>query len=49
MRFDTCSKKERKQIDRKCSFEQSLQKDIWDFEHKVLDELKEFLYLFKEV
>ena len=50
IRFDTCSKKEKKQAHRKCSmqnFEYVMQrKNIWDFEHSVLDELKIFLSLF---
>jgi hypothetical protein len=45
-RFDCCSKKEQKQAGRKCNPEASMKKDIWDFEHSVLDKLKEFLKLF---
>ncbi len=52
IRFDTCSKKERKQAERKCSmkaFDYVMQtkKDIFDFSHEVLDGLKEFLLQFK--
>jgi len=42
-RYDQCSKKERKQAGRKCNNEASMKKDIWDFNHEVLDELKDFL------
>jgi len=45
-RFDCCSKKEQKQAGRKCNPETSMKKDIWDFEHSVLDKLKDFLKLF---
>ncbi|SFP43253.1 hypothetical protein SAMN05216234_11916 [Hydrogenimonas thermophila] len=47
IRFDTCTKKEQKQAKKNCNFEKALQKDIWDFEHKVLDSLKEFLKIFE--
>lgn len=47
IRFDTCTKKDRKQAKKNCNFEKALQKDIWDFEHKVLDSLKEFLKIFE--
>jgi hypothetical protein len=46
-RYDTCSKKERKQAKIKCSIEAALQKPIWDFDHDCLNQLKEFLKLFK--
>ncbi len=42
-RYDQCSKKERKQAGRKCNNEASMKKDIWDFNHEVLNELKDFL------
>jgi len=45
-RFDCCTKKEQKQAARKCNQEASMKKDIWNFEHSVLDGLKEFLKLF---
>lgn len=51
IRYDTCSNKEKKQAERKCSiknFEYIMQKKthIWDFEHQILNELKDFLQLF---
>lgn len=45
-RFDCCTKKEKKQAERRCSFEASMKKPIWDFEHKVLAELKVYLSSF---
>ena len=43
-RYDCCSKKEAKQTDKKCNNEVSLkEKDIWNFEHEILNNLKEFL------
>lgn len=42
-RYDQCSKRERKQAGRKCNNEASMKKDIWDFNHEALNELKEFL------
>ena len=45
-RFDFCTKREQKQAFRKCNPEASMKKDIWNFEHNVLDGLKEFLLLF---
>ncbi|WP_223175808.1 DUF3226 domain-containing protein [Sulfurimonas crateris] len=47
IRFDTCTKEEQKQIGKKCSFQSAMQKDIWDFEHSVLDSLKKFLQSMK--
>ena len=49
IRFDTCNKKEQSRASEKCIFEKAMQKDIWNFDHEVLDSLKEFLALFKEV
>jgi hypothetical protein len=51
VRFDTCSNKETKQAGNKCSlqnFDYVLEKTppIFDFEHQVLNELKDFLKLF---
>ena len=44
-RYDCCSKKELKQAGRKCNNEVSLkEKKIWNFDHKVLNELKEYLH-----
>jgi hypothetical protein len=45
-RYDVCSKREKKQAHRKCSYEASLEKDVWDFSHNALKELKAFLMLF---
>ncbi len=52
VRFDTCSNKESKQAGNKCSlqnFDYVLRKtpSVFDFEHPVLGELKDFLKLFK--
>ncbi len=51
LRFDTCFGDDKKQAERKCSmknFEYIMEnkKDIWNFNHSVLDEIKEFLHLF---
>ena len=42
-RFDCCTKEEKKQAERRCSFEASMKKPIWDFEHQVLAKLKVYL------
>lgn len=47
LRFDTCDKEEQKNSSKKCNFEKALEKDVWDFEHKSLDSLKDFLKLFQ--
>ena len=47
LRFDTCDKEEQKKSSKKCNFEKALEKDVWDFEHKSLDSLKDFLKLFQ--
>ncbi len=52
IRFDTCSKKEKKRMARKCSmlhFEYIMQekKEIFDFNHILLNELTFFLQLFQ--
>ena len=47
LRFDTCDKEEQKKSSKKCNFEKALEKDFWDFEHKSLDSLKDFLKLFQ--
>ena len=47
LRFDTCSKDEQKKSSKNCSLEKALEKDVWDFEHKSLDSLKDFLKLFQ--
>jgi hypothetical protein len=51
LRYDTCTKKEKKQAGRKCTFEYSMEnkKYIWEFAHPCLDDLKAFLNLFAEV
>lgn len=51
VRFDTCSKKDRKQAHRKCSmyaleYIMTNKPDIWDFDNPILDGLKTFLRLF---
>lgn len=51
LRYDTCSKREKYQAESKCTmkgFEYVMKnkQDIWDFEHPILDELKQFLKLF---
>ena len=53
IRFDTCLKKERNQAYRKCSmynFDYILENKshIFDFESQILDEIKDFLKLFKD-
>lgn len=45
-RYDTCTKTEKKQANRKCVGEVSMKKDIWNFEHEKLKDLKIFLHLF---
>lgn len=43
-RYDCCSKREAKQAHKKCNNEVSLkEKDIWNFEHEILNDLKKFL------
>jgi hypothetical protein len=51
LRFDTCSNRDKKQSERKCSmagfnYVMTEKLHIWNFEHPALDELKEFLKLF---
>ena len=53
IRFDTCSPKDKKQAEKKCSmsmngFEYVManKKHIWNFEHSALNELKKFLRMF---
>ncbi len=51
LRFDTCSTEDKKQAGRKCSmngfdYVMKNKRYIWNFEHEVLNELKEFLQLF---
>lgn len=46
-RYDCCSKRDRKQAQRKCvDFEVALKKDIYNWEHEKINTLKEFLLLF---
>lgn len=45
-RYDCCSNQEQKQAGIKCNPEASLQKDIWDFSHNSLSELKTYLKMF---
>ncbi|WP_072722354.1 DUF3226 domain-containing protein [Planktothrix tepida] len=51
LRFDTCSRRDRYQAERKCSmtnfnYIMENKQDIWNFNHPVLDEIKDFLRLF---
>lgn len=48
LRYDTCSKRESKQAYRKCTFEYAMSEktEIWNFDHPVLNDLKEFLQMF---
>jgi len=43
LRFDTCNKNERRQAGIKCMGELAIKKDIWDLNHPLLTDLKEFL------
>ena len=51
IRYDTCSKKEQQQVEKKCSmhgfdYVMEHKKDIWDWDNPALDDLKEFFKLF---
>lgn len=46
-KFDTCTKDEKKQAGTKCNNDIAIKKDIWNFEHDAVEELKTFLNLFK--
>jgi len=49
IRHDTCTNQEKNNASEYCSmtkFEYVMTKDIWDFEHPALDELKVFLKMF---
>ena len=53
IRFDTCSQKERKQAERKCSIRQfeyvlKNKRDIFNFDHPVLEDFKNFLTGFRD-
>ncbi len=45
MRNDCCSSKEKQQINKKCTFEPSMKKDIWDFNHNAMTDIRSFLEL----
>ncbi|KJV06538.1 DUF3226 domain-containing protein [Methylocucumis oryzae] len=45
-RYDGCSKDDQKQAGRKCNLQASLEKDLWDFSHSVLHDLKAYLQAF---
>jgi hypothetical protein len=45
-RYDHCDKSEQKQAGRKCNLEASLQKNIWNFSHSALNDLKNYLAMF---
>jgi len=47
IRYDTCKGRERNQAERKCDLKAALQKPVWNFDHECLNELKDFLKLFK--
>ena len=47
-RYDCCNNQEKKQAGKKCSNEASMKKEIWDFDHKVLLDLRNFLKTFKK-
>ena len=48
LKFDTCkSSKHRGNKNKYCSNEEAIKKDIWNFEHPSLIDLKDFLTLFK--
>lgn len=46
IRYDTCSKSEQSQAGRHCNNQAAMKKDIWDFDHACLNEMKAFLRLF---
>ncbi|MCK9373661.1 MAG: hypothetical protein M0P91_10710 [Sulfuricurvum sp.] len=46
LRYDTCTKREQTQADRKCKNEIAIKKPIWNFEHEALTDFKAFLKLF---
>ena len=45
-RYDCCDKQEQKQAGKKCNPAASLQKNIWDFSHPALNDLKSYLMMF---
>ena len=44
-RYDGCTKSEQKQAKRKCCNQESFKKPIYDLEHSLLKDLKEFISL----
>jgi hypothetical protein len=42
-RYDTCDLKERKNAGKYCSFKAAMQKDIYDWDHPALADIKQFL------
>ena len=51
IKYDTCSNQDQKQASRKCSMSEfdyvmKHKKDIWNWDHPALDDLKEFFKLF---
>lgn len=49
LRYDTCSRNERKQAGRKCNNEAAMLKPIWNFDHDCLIEFKAFLDKFNSI
>jgi hypothetical protein len=45
-RYDCCDKQEQRQAGKKCNFQASLQKNIWDWNHPELNSLKTYLKTF---
>lgn len=45
IRFDIFSKREQQRAETNCTLEKSFEKDAWDFDNKILDDLKNFLKL----
>ncbi len=45
-RYDCCDQEEKKQAGRKCNPEASFQKNIWNFDHPILNDLKSYLAMF---
>jgi hypothetical protein len=46
-RYDQCTKREKAQANRKCDNQKSFEKSIYDLEHSLLSDLKNFLTLLK--
>ncbi len=47
LRFDTCSTRQMQQAYKECARKKAMEKNIWNFEHDALVNLKVFLELFK--